>query len=61
MLDKCPLEELHSMSGFVNHTFFNSLVKVIVLERALNFPKSLSLVAKNTMAQYLKEMLAGQC
>ena len=35
------------MSGFVNHTFFNGLVKVIVLERALNFPKSLNLVAKD--------------
>ena len=32
VLDKCPLEELHYMTGFVNHTYFDSYVKVVGCE-----------------------------
>lgn len=47
VIDKCPLEELHCMMGFVNHTFFDGLVKVLGREKALQFPKSINLIAKD--------------
>ena len=48
VLDKCPLEELHCMSGFVNHTYFDGYEKVVGCEeKALRFPKSLNVIAKD--------------
>ena len=41
VIDKCPPEELHMMQGFVNHTFWKGLCKVIGREKALEFPKLL--------------------
>ena len=47
VIDKCPPEEMHLMMGFVNHTFFNGLVKVLGRETALKFPKSLNLISQD--------------
>ena len=47
ILQKCPIPEFHEMEGFVNHTFFNGLVKVIGLESAMLFPKLINAVAKD--------------
>ena len=41
------MEELHCLQGFANHTFFDGLVKLLGEEKALNFAKSLNLVAKD--------------
>ena len=56
VLDKCPIEELHCMQGFVNHTF-EGFVKVFrkdddeddtkALQQALQFPKIINCKAKD--------------
>ena len=45
-LSRSPLEELHCLTGFVNHTFFDGLVKLIGRELAMKWPLSLNLVSK---------------
>ena len=47
ILQKCPVPEFHVMEGFVNHTFFNGLAKVIGLENAMLYPKHINAVAKD--------------
>ena len=47
VLDKCPLDELHVLSGFVNHTFYKGLVPAVGYEVAMKWPKILNLVAKD--------------
>ena len=39
VLAKCPPPEFHLMEGFVNHVFFQGLVKVIGYETAMAWPK----------------------
>ena len=40
VLDKCPVEELHAMMGFVNHTFRDGYDKVVGgREQAVKFQK----------------------
>ena len=39
VLDKCPVEELHAMMGFVNHTFWDGYAKVVgCRKQAVKFP-----------------------
>ena len=47
VLDKCPLDELHILTGFVNHTFFKGLVPAVGYEVAMKWPKILNLVTKD--------------
>ena len=51
VLSKCPPPEFHIMEGFVNHTFFDGLVKLIGYESAMRWPKKLNLVAKDYHGQ----------
>ena len=72
VLDKCPPEELHCLQGFVNHTFWNGLVKVMGSEEnALKFPKKAGAIPKDyhgkvfegnacrTMLQKVDKLLDG--
>ena len=45
VLDKTKLGELHTMTGFVNHTFLNGLCVEIGRENAMKWPLSLNLVS----------------
>lgn len=47
VLDKCVLPELHLMQGFVNHLFFNGLVKLLGKDTAFLWPKKLNIISKN--------------
>ena len=47
IFQKCPVPEFHIMEGFVNHTFFNGLAKVIGLGNAMLFPMHINAVAKD--------------
>ena len=58
VLEKCVPPELHLLQGFVNHLFWNGIVKVVGLEKALLWPKKLSIIHKN----YQGEVFEGnQC
>lgn len=47
VLQKCPVPELHLLQGFVNHIFWNGLVKIVGRERALLWPKKLKVIPKS--------------
>ena len=47
IIDKCPIPELHILQGFVNHLFWNGLVKLLGRDKALIWPKKLKVVKKN--------------
>ena len=47
VVQKCPIPELHIIQGFVNHLFWNGLVKIIGRKRALLWPKIHNLVTQN--------------
>ncbi|CAH1106663.1 unnamed protein product [Psylliodes chrysocephalus] len=47
VLQKCIIPELHILQGFVNHVFWQGLVKLIGEEKALLWPKKLNLISKN--------------
>lgn len=47
ILEKCIVPELHLMQGFVNHLFWDGLVKLVGREKALIWPKKLNVVSKN--------------
>ncbi|CAB0039995.1 unnamed protein product [Trichogramma brassicae] len=47
VIEKCVLPELHLLQGFVNHLFWKGLVPEVGREKALLWPKKLSLVPKN--------------
>lgn len=47
VLKKCIIPELHILQGFVNHLFWQGLVKLVGEEKALLWPKKLNLISKN--------------
>ena len=48
VLDKCPVEELHAMMGFVNHTFWDGYAKVVGgRDQAVKFPQKFNAIAKD--------------
>lgn len=47
VLEKCIIPELHILQGFLNHVFWNGLVPILGLGRALLWPKNLELIPKN--------------
>lgn len=47
VLEKCVVPELHLLQGFVNHLFWDGLVKLVGKDKALLWPQKLNLVAKN--------------
>ncbi|CAH0556707.1 unnamed protein product [Brassicogethes aeneus] len=47
VIEKCIIPELHLLQGFVNHLFWDGLVPLLGRDRALLWPKKLSLIAKN--------------
>lgn len=46
VLEKCIIPELHILQGFVNHLFFRGLVPLVGQEKALLWPKKLSVISK---------------
>ena len=47
VIEKCVPPELHLLQGFVNHLFWNGIVKIVGLGKALLWPKKLSIVHKS--------------
>ncbi|CAB0040670.1 unnamed protein product, partial [Trichogramma brassicae] len=47
VLEKCVIPELHILQGFVNHLFWDGLVPLVGIDKALLWPKKLKLIAKN--------------
>ena len=47
VIEKCIPPELHMLQGFVNHLFWDGIVPLLGKEKALLWPKTLKLVAKN--------------
>lgn len=47
VLEKCFIPELHIILGFVNHMFWDGLVKLVGRDIALIWPKKLNLISKN--------------
>ena len=47
VIQKCVIPELHVLTGFVNHLFWDCLVPLVGLEKALIWPIDLKLVPKN--------------
>ena len=47
VLEKCVIPELHVLQGFVNHLFWQGLVSLLGLEKALLWPHKLNLISKN--------------
>lgn len=51
VLEKCILPELHLLQGFVNHVFWDGLVPLVGVEKALLWPTKLHLVPSNYHGQ----------
>ncbi|CAH0559569.1 unnamed protein product [Brassicogethes aeneus] len=51
VIEKCIVPELHILQGYVNHIFWNSIVKVVGRDKALLWPQKLCLVSKNYHAE----------
>lgn len=47
VLQKCIIPELHILQGLVNHLFFDGLVPLLGLDKALLWPKKLKLIPKS--------------
>lgn len=47
VIEKCVIPELHILQGFVNHIFWDGLVKLLGRDRALLWPKHLNVIAQN--------------
>lgn len=47
VLSKCIIPELHILQGFVNHLFWNGLVKLLGEKVALIWPTKINAIAKN--------------
>lgn len=47
VIQKCIIPELHILQGFVNHLFWDGLVKLVGLEKALIWPTNLNIIAKD--------------
>lgn len=47
VIEKSVPPELHLLLGFVNHLFWNGIVKVVGRDKALLWPKKLSIIHKN--------------
>ena len=47
----CPFDELHCLQGFVNHVFWDGLVKEIGNDKAKKWPEKLNLTSKGYHGQ----------
>ena len=45
--EKCPAPELHCMLGFVNHVFFDGLIPLLGVDKAMLWPYKVQVVPKN--------------